>query len=270
MPRKKQAKQEEMPLTISEPAAPATPEGEAVLEALRSNLALLGELAARYQVDFQPERPADRPQINSPQDVFNLLGPEMSALAQEQLRVLLLNTRNQVMAQRIVYQGNVNSSIVRPAEVFRAAIIDSAPSIIISHNHPSGDPTPSPEDVSITRDLVAGGKLLGIDVLDHIVIAGSKFVSLKEKKLMTTNPIDTRRGGAPPFLTRNSTALIRSFTLQEATHEFHATPERRRPCSPSAPEAIGPPTPSPATGHAPLVPCHVGRRPRSEAIWASL
>ena len=184
MPRKKQPKQEEMPLTLSEPAAPATPEGEAVLEALRSNLALLGELAARYQVDFQPERPADRPQINSPQDVFNLLGPEMSALAQEQLRVLLLNTRNQVMAQRIVYQGNVNSSIVRPAEVFRAAIIDSAPSIIISHNHPSGDPTPSPEDVSITRELVQGGKLLGIDVLDHIVIAGSKFVSLKEKKLM--------------------------------------------------------------------------------------
>ena len=184
MPRKKQPKQEEMPLTISEPAAPATPEGEAVLEALRSNLALLGELAARYQVDFQPERPADRPQINSPQDVFNLLGPEMGALAQEQLRVLLLNTRNQVMGQRIVYQGNVNSSIVRPAEVLRAAVIDSAPSIIIAHNHPSQDPTPSPEDVSITRDLVQGGKLLGIDLLDHVVIGGDRWVSLKEKKLM--------------------------------------------------------------------------------------
>ncbi len=184
MPRKKQAKQEEMPLTISEPAAPATPEGEAVLEALRSNLALLGELAARYQVDFQPERPADRPAISCPQDVYNLLGREMSALAQEQLRVLLLNTRNQVMGQRIVYQGNVNSSIVRPAEVLRAAVIESAPSIVIAHNHPSQDPTPSPEDVSITRELVQGGKLLGIDLLDHIVIAGSKFVSLKEKKLM--------------------------------------------------------------------------------------
>ena len=185
MPRKKQAKQEEMPLSISEPVTtPATPEGHALLEALRSNLNLLGELAARYQVAYQPERPAEMPTINCPQDVYNLLGPEMSALAQEQLRVLLLNTRNQVMAQRIVYQGNVNSSIVRPAEVFRAAIIDSAPSIIVSHNHPSGDPTPSPEDVSITRDLVQGGKLLGIDVLDHTVIAGSKFVSLREKKLM--------------------------------------------------------------------------------------
>ena len=185
MPRKKLTKQSENPLLIPEQtASPATPEGQAVLEALRSNLALLGELAARYQVDFQPERPADRPQINSPQDVFNLLGPEMSALAQEQLRVLLLNTRNQVMGQRIVYQGNVNSSIVRPAEVLGAAVIESAPSIIIAHNHPSGDPTPSPEDVSITRDLVQAGKLLGIDLLDHVVIGGDRWVSLKERKLM--------------------------------------------------------------------------------------
>ena len=184
MPRKKQTKQEEMVLSIPEPASPATPEGQAVLEALRSNLALLGELAARYDVAFQPERPADRPQINCPQDVHTLLGPEMSALAQEQLRVLLLNTRNQVMGQRVIYIGNVNSSVVRPAEVLRAAVIDSAPSIIIAHNHPSGDPTPSPEDVSITRDLVAGGKLLGIDLLDHVVIGGDRWVSLKERKLM--------------------------------------------------------------------------------------
>ncbi len=176
MPRKKQTK------TADTPAV--TLEGHAVLEALRSNLDLLGELAARYEVAYQPERPAEMPVINCPQDVFNLLGPEMQGLAQEQLRVLLLNTRNGVMAQRIVYQGNVNSSIVRPAEVFRAAIIDSAPSIIISHNHPSQDPTPSPEDVKITRDLVQGGKLLGIDVLDHIVIGGSRYVSLKEQKLM--------------------------------------------------------------------------------------
>ena len=184
MPRKKQPKQEEMPLSIPEPAVPTTLEGHAVLEALRSNLNLLGELAARYEVAFQPDRPAEMPTINCPEDVFTLLGPEMSALAQEQLRVLLLNTRNKVMGQRIVYQGNVNSSIVRPAEVLRAAVIESAPSIIIAHNHPSGDPTPSPEDVSITRELVQGGKLLGIDVMDHIVIGGDKWVSLKERKLM--------------------------------------------------------------------------------------
>ena len=176
MPRKKQTKTDDTPAV--------TLEGHAVLEALRSNLNLLGELAARYQVDFQPVRPADRPAISCPQDVYNLLGPEMSLLAQEQLRVLLLNTRNEVMGQRVVYQGNVNSSIVRPAEVLRAAVIDSAPSIIISHNHPSGDPTPSPEDVKITRELVEGGRLLGIDLMDHIVIAGDRYVSLKERKLM--------------------------------------------------------------------------------------
>ena len=184
MTRKKQATQEEMPLTLPGPTAPVTPEGLAVLEALRSNLALLGELAARYDVAFQSERPADRPQINCPQDVHTLLSPEMGALAQEQLRVLLLNTRNQVMGQRVVYIGNVNSSVVRPAEVLRAAVIDSAPSIIIAHNHPSGDPTPSPEDVSITRELVQAGKLLGIDLLDHVVIGGDRWVSLKERKLM--------------------------------------------------------------------------------------
>ena len=184
MPRKKLTKQSENPLLIPEQTAPATLEGHAVLEALRSNLALLGELAARYEVAFQTERPADRPQINCPQDVHTLLAPEMGALAQEQLRVLLLNTRNQVMGQRVVYIGNVNSSVVRPAEVLRAAVIDSAPSIIIAHNHPSSDPTPSPEDVSITRELVQAGKLLGIDLLDHVVIGGDRWVSLKERKLM--------------------------------------------------------------------------------------
>ena len=161
-------------------------EGKAVLEALRSNLDLLGELAARYEVAFKPERPtADMPAIHSPEDVHNLLGAEMSALAQEQMRVLLLDIRNNVVAQRVAYQGNVNSSIVRPAEVFRHAVIESVPNIIVVHNHPSRDPTPSPEDVNITRELVQAGKLLGIDLLDHVVIAGDRFISLKEKDLMT-------------------------------------------------------------------------------------
>ncbi|MCY3691153.1 MAG: hypothetical protein OXI54_10790 [Chloroflexota bacterium] len=176
MPRKKQTK------TADTPAV--TLEGHAVLEALRSNLTLLGELAAHYEVSYQPERPAEMPTIGCPQDVYNLLGPEMKGFAQEQLRVLLLNTRNGVMAQRLIYQGTVNSSAVRPAEVLRPAVVEAAPSIIISHNHPSGDPTPSPEDVAVTRDLVAAGKLLDVEVMDHIVIAGDRYVSLKERKLM--------------------------------------------------------------------------------------
>ena len=87
-----------------------------LLDALRSNLNLLGELAVRYAVEFQPERPTeDLPVISCPEDVRRLLGPEMAPLAQEQLRVLLLNTRNQVMGQRVIYQGNVSSAIVRNA-----------------------------------------------------------------------------------------------------------------------------------------------------------
>ena len=159
---------------------------DTLLDALRSNLHLLGELAMRYAVEFQPERPAeDPPSINCPDDVRKLLGPEMSGLAQEQLRVLLLNTRNQVVGQRIIYQGNVSSAIVRNAEVFRPAVIEAVPSIIVSHNHPSQDPTPSPEDAALTRELVQAGKLLDIELLDHIVIGGERFVSLKERGLMS-------------------------------------------------------------------------------------
>ena len=157
----------------------------ALLEALRSNLSLLGEIAMRYEVETQPQRPKDPPSIVTPRDVHALLGPEMSQLAQEQLRVLLLNTRNEVVGQRVVYQGNVNSSMIRPAEVLRPAILEAVPSIIISHNHPSRDPSPSPEDVAVTRDLVKAAKLLGIELLDHIVIGGKRFVSLKERGLMT-------------------------------------------------------------------------------------
>ena len=157
----------------------------AVLEALRSNLSLLGELAARYEVAFQPDRPDAMPAIHSPQDVHDLIGTEMVMLAQEQMRVLLLDIRNNVVAQRIAYQGNIKSSIVRPAEVFRHGVIESVPSIIVIHNHPSQDPTPSAEDVSITRELFKAGQLLDINLIDHVIIGGDRFVSLKEKGLMT-------------------------------------------------------------------------------------
>ena len=158
---------------------------DTLLDALRSNLNLLGEIAMRYQVETHPERATeDLPSINCPDDVRRLLGPEMSGLAQEQLRVLLLNTRNNVVGQRVVYQGNVNSSMIRPAEVLRPAVMEAVPSIIVCHNHPSQDPTPSPEDAAITRELAQAGKLLGIELLDHVVIGGERFVSLKERGLM--------------------------------------------------------------------------------------
>ncbi len=178
MTRKETNRKNEAPDVVEE-------ERQTVLEALRSNLRLLGELAARYEVATKPEGPENPPCINSPQDVHDLLGPEMSALAQEQLRVLLINTRNQVLGQRVIYQGNANSSMVRPAEVFRPAVIESAPSIIVSHNHPSKDPTPSPEDVAVTKELAEAGKLLGINLLDHVVIGGDRFISLKGQGLMS-------------------------------------------------------------------------------------
>ena len=138
------------------------------------------ELGRRF-VSLAPE---ERATINCPEDVVNLLSAEMSALEQEHLRVLLLNTRNEVMGAEEIYIGNVNSSVVRPAEVFRPGIRANATSLVIVHNHPSGDPTPSGADVSITRDLVEAGKLLGMELLDHLVIGtGQRYVSMKEAHL---------------------------------------------------------------------------------------
>ena len=135
----------------------------------------------RRMVSLAPE---ERMVISSPQDVANLLIAEMATLDQEHLRVLLLNTRNEVLSIQEIYVGNVNSSVVRPAEVFRPAVRDNAPSIIAVHNHPSGDPTPSDQDVAITRDLIGAGKLLGIELLDHVVLGnGGRFVSLNERRL---------------------------------------------------------------------------------------
>ena len=158
----------------------------ALLDALRSNQSLLGELAVRYEVAVRPDGPEDPPSIGSPYDVYRLLGPEMSVLAQEQLRVLLLNIRNVVVGQRVIYQGNVNSSAVRAAEVLRPAVVEAAPSVIVAHNHPSGDPDPSPNDVAITRKLKEAADLLDIELLDHVVIGGKRHVSLKNRGLMGT------------------------------------------------------------------------------------
>lgn len=164
----------------------STSSAQALLDALRNNLNLLGELAMRYEVETKPERPSGEiPSISCLEDVRRLLGPEMSALAQEQLRVLLLDTKNRVLGQRVIYQGNVSSSMIRAAEVFRAAVVEAVPSIIITHNHPSNDPNPSPEDILITRKLKQAADLLDIDLLDHVVIGGDRAVSLKQRGYMS-------------------------------------------------------------------------------------
>lgn len=127
--------------------------------------------------------PEERPSIHSPADAAALVQYEMSALTQEELRILLLDTRNRVLRIETIYRGSLNSSQVRVGELFKAAISRNAAAIIIVHNHPSGDPTPSPDDVAVTRAIVQAGKLLDIDVLDHLVIGLGKFVSLKERGL---------------------------------------------------------------------------------------
>ena len=127
--------------------------------------------------------PTERPKVQSPADAYNLLQPFLGPLDHEELWVLNLDTRNRVLNMTKLYQGSVNSSQVRIGEVFRQAIIDNAPAIVIAHNHPSSDPSPSPDDISVTRAVVQAGKLLDIDVLDHIVVGSERFVSLKERGL---------------------------------------------------------------------------------------
>ena len=129
------------------------------------------------------ESPEECPTINSPADAAALVSYEMSGLEQEHLRVFLLDTRNHVLDIVEVYKGSVNSSQVHVGELFKPAIRRGASAIIIAHNHPSGDPTPSPDDVAVTRAILQAGKLLGIDVLDHIVIGLGRWVSLKERGL---------------------------------------------------------------------------------------
>ena len=127
--------------------------------------------------------PDDRPSIGSARDIFNLLGPEMTVLEQEHLKVVLLDTKNHVRAVRDLYKGSVNSASVRVAELLRPALRENCPSLILVHNHPSGDPTPSPEDVLVTRRVRTSGEMMDIDVLDHVVIGSGGYVSMKEKGL---------------------------------------------------------------------------------------
>ncbi|MGD2077458.1 MAG: DNA repair protein RadC [Chloroflexota bacterium] len=127
--------------------------------------------------------PEQRAQVSSPADAANLLMSDMSLLEQEHLRLILLDTRNQVLATPNVYVGSLNTSVIRVGELFRYAIKENAAAIIVAHNHPSGDPSPSPEDVQVTKQIVSAGKLLDIDLLDHVIIGRGRYVSLKERGL---------------------------------------------------------------------------------------
>ncbi|HXG35352.1 MAG TPA: DNA repair protein RadC [Dehalococcoidia bacterium] len=128
-------------------------------------------------------QPEERPTVKSPQEVANLLSGEMALLEQEHLRVIMLNTRNHVLSVREIYKGNVNSAVVRIGEIFRDPIRDQATAIIIVHNHPSGDPAPSPDDIALTARVYEAGNLLSIDLLDHVILARNGYFSLREHGL---------------------------------------------------------------------------------------
>jgi DNA repair protein RadC len=142
------------------------------------------ELGRRLMADW----PAGRVSIRSPRDLADRLVLQMGHLEREELRVVVMNTRNQVLSVRTVYQGNVSTALVRVGELFRDAVRQHAAATILVHNHPSGDPTPSPDDLHLTAEAVAAGRLLDIAVLDHIVIGHDAFVSLRDRGISFDRP----------------------------------------------------------------------------------
>lgn len=145
--------------------------------------------AARIKASFELGRRLliashdDKLQIRSPADTANLLMAEMSTLEQEHLRVILLDYKNYVLGVPTIYVGNICTAVIRIPELFREAIRVNASAIIIAHNHPSGDPSPSPDDVAVTEAIYKAGRLIDIEVLDHVIIGQGRYVSLKEKGL---------------------------------------------------------------------------------------
>jgi len=129
--------------------------------------------------------PEERPVIRSPQDVANLLLPELRDAKKEHFKSLLLDTKNRLLKIATVSVGILDSSLVHPREVFKDAIAVSAASLIVAHNHPSGDPSPSVEDTRITKRLAESGELLGIDLLDHIILGENRWISLKERGVLS-------------------------------------------------------------------------------------
>lgn len=141
------------------------------------------QLLAAFEIGrrLQFESRGQRWTIRAPRDVADRLLPEMARLEREELRVLLLNAKNGVLRQSTVYVGNVSAALVRVAELFRDAVRAHAAGLIVVHNHPSGDPEPSPDDLHLTAEAIAAGRLLDIPLLDHVILATDGFVSLRDR-----------------------------------------------------------------------------------------
>ena len=127
------------------------------------------------------EEPAERPRIQGPGDVWLRMGPRLRDLAQEEFHALLLDTRHRVLREALVTRGTLDASLVTPREVLRLALIEGAAAVILVHNHPSGDPTPSPDDRAVTRQIAEAGRAIGIPILDHVILGDGRFASLAEE-----------------------------------------------------------------------------------------
>ena len=135
-------------------------------------------------IRFSKESRGHRAKVTSPNVVADLLMDEMKFLQKEEFRILILDTKNQITKVETISIGTLNASIVHPRDVFKTALLNSANSLILVHNHPSGDTTPSNEDINITNRLIDAGKLLGIKVLDHIILGDNRYLSFQEKNLI--------------------------------------------------------------------------------------
>ncbi|MEG0297092.1 MAG: DNA repair protein RadC [Clostridium sp.] len=152
-----------------------------IKESKASQILALGELYKRFHT-LRSQRQNFK--VTCPKDIAELLYNEMGYNNQEVLKLIMLNTKNIVIGKKDIFKGSLNSSIVHPREVFSEALKRNSASIIVCHNHPSGDPSPSKEDINITVRLAECGKIMGIDLLDHIIIGSNKFISLKEKGII--------------------------------------------------------------------------------------
>jgi DNA repair protein RadC len=151
------------------------------------------QLAAAFELGRRAltEWPAGRWAIRSPRDLADRLVLQMGRLEREELRVVLLNAKNVVLQMPVVYQGNVSTALVRTGELFRDAVRQHAAGLILVHNHPSGDPEPSPDDLHLTAEAVAAGRLLDVSVLDHLIIGHDAYVSLRDRGI----PFERGSGG---------------------------------------------------------------------------
>lgn len=171
------------------PRSPIANLATASIEELQQLTHIGPSTAARLKAAFElgrrlvTETPEDHPQIASPADAANLVLTEMGLLDHEEFRTMILDTKNRVLEILTIYKGTIDTNLIRIAELFRRPITVNAPAIVLIHNHPSGDPTPSPEDIRTTERIVEAGKLMDVDIIDHLIIGRRRYVSLKERRL---------------------------------------------------------------------------------------